>query len=330
MLNLLVSILAFAHGASATSYIDVFKQIQESGQAVWPTPKSLGGDFISSTFGPRLEVKRGYDFHRGVDIKGTPGDPIVAAYPGKVDWISRGSKNGLAVFLKHKLLKPVKLHEDKAEASYFYSLYFHCDEATVQRHDEVEAGDQIATMGDFGATPHLHMEVRFGTRCSLQYALSNPTSKCNTFLYDPAVHPLLLLPLIDVGNSNVSVMYSPGSIDQNKVVLVTTPDENPNANVYKVSIIDNASNKVRDTYELDLSLRVGINATSTSAIDTPDTNYPFIAPISFNQNGDQWKTNLVIPWAWYGSKRADEAVIVEVLDIWSESSIFVFGLGEEW
>jgi len=330
---ILLSILTLTPAVSSTiNYVEVFSSIKS--QSVWPVP-AADSDSIVSTFGPRTKgTGFVYDFHRGIDIKGNVGDVILAAVAGEVVRILTDSKGEFTIILVHQLPEPVKLHEDKDETSRFYTVYMHCVSAIAMVGDVLNAGDNLATMGDYGGNalvPHLHLEVRLGTRCSLEYALTRPTSTCNTLDYDPAIHPLLLFPKSILVPSNVNVQYlDESSGEQTKVVRVSTPDDNPNTNAFKVLIINTQSNEIRDSHDLDLSRRVGFDATTNAALDTPDMNYPYLSPVPFGSSPDAWQSELLIPKAWYGTKSEHEAIFVEVNDIWGVSSTEVFGLDETW
>jgi len=331
---ILVSILApdLAVSASASiSYIEAFKQVRS--QSVWPVPASYGGDFIGSTFGPRGRgTDRVYDFHRGVDINGEIGDAIVASFDGTVVRISTDATGGLSLTLEHELPQAVKLHSGMEETTKFYTLYLHCSAAFAEVDNVVKAGEVIAAVGDSGGRalrPHLHYEVRLGTRCNLSYALNNPSSTCNTMGYDPAIHALMLVPESTVGPSSVDVEYRDDlSDDQTKVVLVSTSDDNPNVNSYKAFIINLETYEMRASYELDLNLRVGFDATSTAALDTQNKNFPYLEPKSSDR--DSWNTQFCIPQAWYGTKSSSETIFVQVADIWGASTFWFFGHGETW
>jgi len=150
--------------AFALGYIEYFEALQDNDEFVWPTPNSSVDDITcTSVFGPRSQGGNAYDFHRGLDIMGLRGDPIVAVYFGVVSWIKTYRGSGLTMFIEHKLTDPVKLHEDKPAASHFYTVYMHLDETLVQSGDSVEAGQIIARMGNSGGSDypfHLHLEVR--------------------------------------------------------------------------------------------------------------------------------------------------------------------------
>jgi len=331
LLSLLFTLIP-ALVSAATNYIDVFQSMRN--QTVWPVPECPGGEFVTSTFGVRTRgPDRVYDFHRGIDILCDYGKDIVASYAGKVVKVSTDSTGGFTVILVHELPVPAKLHHKREETTRFYTHYLHCSSAIVEVDDTVNAGDVIATVGDSnGRTlrPHLHQEIRLGTRCSLEYALDNPSSTCNTLNYDPAIHPLLLYPESYVGPSNVTVAYREDLSDtQTKVVRVSAPGNNPNVNFYKVVISNKVGRKKRDKHTLDLNRRIGFDASSTTALDTQDTNVPFLNPIPFGTK-DTWSIDLRIPKVWYGEKSSTEVIVVVVKDIWGADSKVVFGRDEIW
>jgi len=144
--------------------------MQSANAFIWPCPESYnGGDFISSTFGPRIEVTtHTYDFHRGIDISGSIGDFIVAPYTGVVEKSVTYAAGGRTVILKHQLPgDSAKLLDDSKSTTRFYTLYMYIAEIVVQIGDIVEQGSILGTMGMTGSalSPHLHTEVRLGTRC---------------------------------------------------------------------------------------------------------------------------------------------------------------------
>jgi len=164
---ILLSLLTLAPNVSASiNYIEAFEQVRS--QSFWPVPKSPNGDYIISTFGPRTKGGTGaYDFHRGVDIRGDIGDDIVAAFDGTVHRIFTDSGGGFTIILEHVLPQAAKLLDDKEETTKFFTVYMHGDSSNLGEGIPMSAGDVIATIGDSGGTaltPHLHFEVRIGTR----------------------------------------------------------------------------------------------------------------------------------------------------------------------
>jgi murein DD-endopeptidase MepM/ murein hydrolase activator NlpD len=87
--------------------------------------------------------------HRGIDIAGPIGTPIVAAAPGEV--ISAGWNSG-------GFGKLVKIRHADGSVTY----YAHNNRILVRRGEYVEQGQQVAEMGSTGRStgPHLHFEIR--------------------------------------------------------------------------------------------------------------------------------------------------------------------------
>lgn len=117
-----------------------------------PRPAHIGtGSFIrpyygqiSSRFGSRRS-----DYHSGVDICGSTGDPIKAADNGIV--IFSGWSGGYG--------KIVKVDHGNGYVTY----YAHCSELKVNVGETVTRGQVIASVGSTGNSsgPHLHFEIRY-------------------------------------------------------------------------------------------------------------------------------------------------------------------------
>jgi murein DD-endopeptidase MepM/ murein hydrolase activator NlpD len=104
---------------------------------------------ITSNFGSRIDpLTHKPSIHPGVDVKASQGEPIVAAWDGKV--ISAGDRGGYgnAVELDH--------------GNGVHTLYAHASALHVKAGDTVHAGDTIADVGSSGRStgPHLHLELR--------------------------------------------------------------------------------------------------------------------------------------------------------------------------
>lgn len=107
------------------------------------TFKSPYAGNLSSRFGTRGSRK-----HKGIDVTGTVGDPIVAANGGEVIYADWEEGFGLVVKIDHK--------------NGYTTFYAHCNELYVSAGDMVAKGDKIAALGNTGRStgPHLHFEVR--------------------------------------------------------------------------------------------------------------------------------------------------------------------------
>jgi len=99
----------------------------------------------------RFGVRQGQR-HDGIDIAAPEGTPVVAAAGGTVAYAGRQSGYGAIVILRH--------------SNGLVTLYAHNSAVLVREGDEVAAGTPIARVGQSGRTtgPHLHFEVREGTR----------------------------------------------------------------------------------------------------------------------------------------------------------------------
>lgn len=95
-------------------------------------------------------VTRGYSttVHKGIDIGGQRGDPVVAVAAGDVVYAG----TGIVGFGELLIIK----HDDV-----YLSAYGHNDRLLVAEGDRVSAGQQIAEKGSSGTdTVKLHFEIR--------------------------------------------------------------------------------------------------------------------------------------------------------------------------
>lgn len=113
--------------------------IREAQQPDYVAPAS--GTFTSG-FGGRWGTT-----HYGIDIAGSKGSKIASVADGTV--IEAGSASGFGLWVRVQ-------HDDGT-----ITVYGHINSITVEEGERVEAGDQIATMGNrgFSTGTHLHFEV---------------------------------------------------------------------------------------------------------------------------------------------------------------------------
>lgn len=120
-----------------------------TGQWVPPTYDADGK--VGSGFGMRFHpIYHKWIMHEGSDLGNVEGTPIFAAHDGKVVYI--GANSGAGNFLKID------------HGNGIFTQYLHMnsrEDILVNVGDEVTAGQQIAKMGNAGAStsPHLHFEV---------------------------------------------------------------------------------------------------------------------------------------------------------------------------
>lgn len=104
---------------------------------------------FTSSFGPRRDPINGrWRMHKGQDLAGPHGMPIVATGDGVVTYSGRMSGYGRVIKIKHRFG--------------FVTLYAHLDKRLVKVGDQVSRNDIIGTMGNTGRSTgtHLHYEVR--------------------------------------------------------------------------------------------------------------------------------------------------------------------------
>ena len=111
--------------------------VAQFGGFIWPVKGKVLAEFAE----PR---------RKGIDIDGRPGDPIVAAAPGRVTYIGSGIPGmGRLVVLKHD--------------NGFITVYAHNEKILVKEQQAVARGQQIAVLGSTDAErPKLHFQIRKG------------------------------------------------------------------------------------------------------------------------------------------------------------------------
>lgn len=122
------------------------QQTYDGGAFAWPCPTTK---YITSEFGWRMHPVLHYNrFHNGIDIGAHYGEPIVAAYDGKVVAASYTSAMGNYIMIDH--------------GDGLYTIYMHCSQLYVSEGAYVIRGEQIAAVGSTGIStaPHLHFSVR--------------------------------------------------------------------------------------------------------------------------------------------------------------------------
>lgn len=139
---------------------------------IFPPINSQDINRVSDWFGHRTRhpILHVPTTHRGIDITGKKGTPIVAVADGTV------------VEAKHSRFgygNKVNIHHGNG----YSTFYAHLDSIKVNVGDWVNIGDTIATLGSTGMStgPHLHYEIRKnGTAIdpvSLHFNKDDPTAK---------------------------------------------------------------------------------------------------------------------------------------------------------
>jgi len=145
---------------------------------------------ISDSFGRRLLASEGgrYNYHRGLDIPTPIGTPVFAVAAGVVT-----SSAGDTIQLRHR--RPGEVGCSPADC--YHSRYIHLSDRIVAEDDEVAKGQLIGHSGESAnGFDHLHFEVRDAP----------PFDPFSGWQRD-CVHPLDLLPYVDLGASALTVSY---------------------------------------------------------------------------------------------------------------------------
>jgi murein DD-endopeptidase MepM/ murein hydrolase activator NlpD len=124
-----------------------------------PSPRALvwpAKGIVTQRFGENVTEYMdafGGQGHNGIDIGAAIGTPVVAIAAGEVAWTGADPDYGNYIRVHHP-------------AHGLHSFYAHLDKIMVQVGQTVQAGQQIATLGNTGNStgPHLHFEIRTGTR----------------------------------------------------------------------------------------------------------------------------------------------------------------------
>lgn len=116
----------------------------------WPVENGRG--VVTMEFGPNIHpITSQWYLHKGFDIAGTPGLPVVASGNGKVVELGYDPGYGFYIWLRHKYG--------------FRTRYSHLQAIQVSEGEEVAQGQRIATLGNSGIStgPHLDFQIWLGT-----------------------------------------------------------------------------------------------------------------------------------------------------------------------
>lgn len=104
--------------------------------------------WITSEFGYRLSpFTQQRELHRGLDIAGRLGTPIIAPASGRVRFAGRDRGLGKTVIVRH--------------GYGIETIYGHLEKILVHTGDEIKRGDRLGLMGSTGHStgPHVHYQV---------------------------------------------------------------------------------------------------------------------------------------------------------------------------
>jgi murein DD-endopeptidase MepM/ murein hydrolase activator NlpD len=262
-----------------------------------------------------------------VDIAGTLDDRVLAIFGGTFEKIQTSTDGGTIVIIRHTF-SPAVPHLSST-LNYFFTYYMHLNSVVPSlvtanadgTHPTITAGQHIAYLGHSGSASydHVHIELRIGTMCSLEYQRANPMSSCSVgFGFDPHFHPMLMFPpLMPLTNAITLTTVPTSSTDG--VITFTSDEEQPLLNRFEFRVVRISTSTVVLSHVLDYDLRTGF------VTDFPDKTKPYIDPVPFGTGG-LFTTKLIIPRAYAGSYSSGYIKTVSAQDIW-ENTVSTSWLG---
>ena len=146
--------LAIRAGTQTLSFQELVEGLEgkrhrlASTPSIWPTD-----GWVTSGYGYRISPFTGRRaFHSGIDIASDFGTPIVAPARGRVVFVGRKGPLGKTLKIDHGFG--------------LRTFYGHAAEILVERGQEVERGERVASVGSTGRStgPHLHYSVEVNGR----------------------------------------------------------------------------------------------------------------------------------------------------------------------
>jgi len=304
---------------------------------------------IEETFGPRRQpsLSGSYDWHRGIDIDGTGGENILAAYDAQFEKLDYSASAGNYVVLKHTLPSAVAYgtNPDKQTWTTFYTYYMHLSDDSVTlinnagwaKGSAITAGTTIGHLGNTGGSGgeayayHLHFELRFGTSNPLENQIAGDGLTKTDAWFDPHMHPLLLFNPNDATlrgasagtayTQSLSLLAAGTHADGLTFQYTSSLDELPLLNRFDVQVREIASGNIVRSHTLDFNQRLGFDASTNALLDTRDLTQPYSAPQYFEDADTTFSSQLVVPTSWLGAYASSAySVTVTASDIWLNST----------
>lgn len=333
--------------AAYADLVNFFGALHQSAQAaVFPVDQRGLAD-VEGAFGPRVQTSTGlYDWHRGIDVDGTLNvDPVLAALPGTFNRFETTASGGNTVVLEHKFADFLggsvpSIEYGGKTLTRFYTWHLHLFDDGIAGNgigtadlvagfavgDAVAAGTTIGILGNSGSAaaggsgygPHLHFELRVGTRASLEFQLENPAT--TQWGFDPHMNPMLLFAPATPATASLTTLAAFTGDGADAIFRFSADDEQPLLNRWNVRLIDLATGATVASHTLDYNQRLGFDATSTAALDTRDLTQPYVAPQPFGDTSTAFLADLVVPSAWLaGTDPGTHRLEVDVVDLWGNT-----------
>jgi murein DD-endopeptidase MepM/ murein hydrolase activator NlpD len=115
-----------------------------------------GNQHIDQTYRWGSTMGGNFQPHQGIEFNNPDGTAVLAIGPGRVVWSGPAERGALTVAVRHA---PMTL--PGGGSRHPYSVYYHNSSLDVAVGDSVEAGQQVARVGNTGraTNDHLHLEV---------------------------------------------------------------------------------------------------------------------------------------------------------------------------
>ena len=130
------------------SVLDTLLMDRSLHDRVMPSGSPVKNGWVSSGYGKRADPFTGKkEFHKGVDLAGKEGSPVLSVGDGIVTWVGKRTGYGNLVEITH--------------GNGYVTRYGHNKKLLVAVGDTVKKGQQIAVLGSTGRStgPHVHYEV---------------------------------------------------------------------------------------------------------------------------------------------------------------------------
>jgi Peptidase family M23 len=111
-----------------------------------------GNPFIDATYRYGSTLGGAFQQHQGVEFNNPPGTPVRAVADGVVVFAGKAEQGANTVAIRH---------DQRQDAQYIFSGYYHNSTLTVRPGQRVRAGEVIARVGNTGRATnnHLHLEI---------------------------------------------------------------------------------------------------------------------------------------------------------------------------
>ncbi len=177
----------------------------------------------------------------------------------------------------------------------------------VKNVSVINTGDYIADTGESGSvvSPHLHLDLRVGTSCSLEYQVKYPNKSCASYGFDPHFNPFLLLTNTPSTYTTIPQYWNNGDLVFKITMFMDT------SSINRLTYLWDQNGSVT-SYILDFNERISFDATSTAALDTQDKTKPYIEV--YKRIGRYRVMEVVIPAVYLVNVDVNDLHSLEIMD----------------